>query len=186
MEEPISITLSPTSGPPKTVHCFPSDTLRSVVAANFPRNQISLISCEIGGHHLEMDFSLAGQNVTDGSTVRVVVRPRRIHRETQRVPSAQMKRSERKQELFEENLRVTDVAFAVIECFKGAPGIYETMMRDQDMDGLQDYYYEDRPRTYGVDETPTKVSTEPLPVCWRTEDVHQPSGREVTLVVSGR
>ena len=190
MEEQISVTLSSASGQSYTVPCRPTDSIRSIVVSCFDISPRERFACHYGSHPLEVDLSLASQGVSDGATINVAIKARKG---AKNASASQRKRGKHKlhteileEVLLEENLRVSDVALSVIDSCKGAPGFYEMMMKAQDMHNIQNYYCDGGARTYGVDVTPTKVSTDPLPVCWAEEDGIQPSGGDVAFVVSSR
>ena len=142
------------------VKCKMTDTVRSLVTRSLKIQGRPLILCALNGRLLQLDLTFAAQNVKNSDVIVVITKQRKKTRKVR------LWNTSNEVERYEESLRSSawDLAFRVIESFKGAPEIYKSMMKNQIP---CDEFTECRTcRTYGVDENATKVSTDPLPVCW--------------------
>ncbi|OHT15958.1 hypothetical protein TRFO_13645 [Tritrichomonas foetus] len=164
MDDEFQLTIKTITGKSSTVVSKRSATVRSLLASagmNFSPNSYPIFLHK--GNVLNPDLSLAKNNLQQNDTIILMVR-KAI--QTQQITEEPINNEERQQKvLFEEALRVSDVAFVLLESSRSASTIYRSMIESQ-----EDSFSEDDENT---DEFPTNLDWEsniaridPLPVCW--------------------
>jgi hypothetical protein len=158
MEAPLTVTLRTISG---GSHCLSVRTLMTVrevlslAGLSVPPDSSAL--CLLRNSPIHLDLSLAHQRVRDSDVLLVLFRRR------PRPPPVR-----RPMSIFEEALRVSDVAFLSAESGRLGSAMYRAMLDDQDaLDSDSD---DDAPEQIltVIDESAQgrKISDSPLPQCW--------------------
>ena len=154
MDEPLQIRLETASGKVCWVTPKRSATMRMVIAETFGPVPGTLF-CLLRGQQLQLDLSIASQGIQPHDTIHVVYgrwRPKQRELESERA-----RRHEKG--LFEEALRVSDVAFLLFETSRRSNLLYsafaEETRRTQEKEVEQ-----------SVVENSQRISEAPLPPCW--------------------
>jgi hypothetical protein len=156
MDEQISVSLQTLSGQPRLLSPRRSMTVRDLLTIadiSWPANSSPL--CLYRGSHLELDLSLARQNIEDLSTIVVAFR-----RGSPRRPAVRPDPG-----FLHEALRVSDVSFLELESSRHGSLLYQAML-DSESDDEEDpervimlTVIDESARSRGVAEAP-------LPTPW--------------------
>jgi hypothetical protein len=136
--------------------------LLTIAQISCPANASPL--CLYRGSRLQLDLSLAHQNIEDLSTIVVAFHRRSF---TMRAPTPT------RSGILQEALRVSDVSFLELESSRHGALIYEAMWAEQEQSGSDD---EEDPEAVTVltviDESKQgrKVAETPLPTCWEPNE----------------
>jgi hypothetical protein len=164
MDQTLEIVLQTLCGSQTRVQCRATDTLRTIVFSTLPIAPASYCWCASNSRPLQLDLTLGLQHVQPNDTISVMfVKPDPLPSENPFIMSRR-----RKQRVFEEHLRVSDLSFWVLESFKDAREIYR--MLSEENQALGESRREVKQSTVTINQIPKRISTDPLPPCWKTEN----------------
>ena len=158
MDEPLQIRVETVSGNVCLATPKRSATMRAVLAEVFGAVE-GKPYCLLRGRQLALDLSLAAQGVQSLDTIHVVfVRPAATKKRELEGDAA--RRHEKA--LFEEALRVSDVAFLLFETSRRSNLLYSAFTDESDI--------EETEVEQTVVENSQRISDAPLPPCWLTPE----------------
>ena len=175
MDERLNITILDPGGTHLRMSPRRSNTLREVMAeAKLPQLHNHPF-CFFRGNRVHMDLSLACLDVQDGDTITVM-----FHKDNSKnkmtkneLLNMRMKEVTRlEDEVYRENLRVSDFQYTAYELSKKAPTYYEQIFIHQQK-RQEEHYERNTTNIPLVTDIQPKMSEDPLPLCWSNDDLDE-------------
>ena len=172
MDEKIEISVRTLSGGSFQVTARLSSSVRALLdhemLHNDARSPTSRAIFLHRGKQINPDLSLAMHGVKPNDEITVVfVKTGNRIRDDDRILDENVPNDEKQQRiLFEEALRVSDVAFILLESSKNATTIYRSLIESQDESFSEEDESGEEFPTVIPQNKPDHVRCEPLPACW--------------------